>query len=64
MPETPLALQGKDSIRYLQEHEVLPDVYEAIGQFAVGLCALARMESVRWLSLAPVCRQKGGRQPV
>ena len=30
--------QGKDSIRYLQEHEVLPDVYEAIGQFAVGPC--------------------------
>jgi len=31
-------VQGKDSIRYLQEHEVLPGVYEAIGQFAVGSC--------------------------
>ncbi len=28
--------QGKDSIRYLQEHEVMPEVYEAIGQFAIG----------------------------
>lgn len=28
--------QGKDSIRYLQEHEVLPQVYEAIRSFSKG----------------------------
>ena len=40
--------QGKDSIRYLQEHEVLPDVYEAIGQFAVGPCTRNRFSFIIW----------------
>ena len=40
--------QGKDSIRYLQEHVVLPDVYEAIGQFAVGPCTQIRLSTVWW----------------
>ena len=31
-----LVAQGKDSIRYLQEHEVMPEVYDAVGKFAAG----------------------------
>jgi DNA topoisomerase-1 len=38
--------QGKDSIRYLQEHQVMPEVYEAIGTFAKG-APLPALHAVR-----------------
>jgi len=34
--------QGKDSVRYLQEHAVLPDAYDAIGRFSKGESARVR----------------------
>ena len=38
-------MQGKDSIRYLQEHVVMPEVYEAIGKFAKGAAAVVTVDS-------------------
>ncbi len=42
-----LRAQGKDSIRYLQEHDVMPEVYEAIGQFAKGARCRRRLHTTR-----------------
>ena len=42
--------QGKDSIRYLQEHVVMPEVYDAIGKFAKGASDLPLQRPRRRLS--------------
>jgi hypothetical protein len=49
----PLATQGKDSIRYLQEHEVMPEVFHALGQFAAGARrkTAPRARPLSWLLL-------------